>query len=649
MKRLAGYKFRQTAAVLCIAFSVAGCVPSGVFQLKKKHLAVTAQRPYTPPTIEGILQDALTFQLGDPVDNVLRAYPKLNLRMEKAHWVRKLKSIKYEFDITAHLFFEDLAYDYALVPNPGTDAPVPETIEKVYIKDGRVAAIFFLPTSDPFNHLKMKGAWPPTKECPVCHLWPLINPTTLKNQFSFTASAKNSSSQHALNSGISVSALRYSNAPIAVALYTPFTASQTEQLKEKYSHLQNDQSKSPGYEENPRLATMHFHIRQYRREHPDVEEVVPDSLWEQIVSAKLCMPSGNLWTPREYGWDQMKETNYWQLYRLAGVPKNILVPFLIGKLASKRETGIHICPFDAAQEGELAAYFLQHATHHYLWNYHRKDSVIKSVVGWAKTADDDAGNDAFYSTQEAIRHILENSESRQALADYCMDEYDGLFFGAPIVEEARMQQLINLMAWHSNDIPEHVHRELEMNDPQQPISADTIAWQKESSQHSTLIARVKERLRSLGFSAMPVLVRNLQNNQVAEFNYQCSVSSMPRNPYFFRNICAHSVGEMCAELLSELIAPAPRGSDMKRAPDYVLDHVSKKPKIWLANHQNLTLAEIQIEVLEWRINEETKQRTTWENLSDADWRQSVIVPLEEALTQRKAELTAEKSDAPNNI
>ena len=92
-------------------------------------------------------------------------------------------------------------------------------------------------------------------------------------------------------------------------------------------------------------------------------------LWQATIKMDSCFPGGHPWSAHE-----LNETNdlageakykeeYAPLIRLNAESKNEIVPLLISRIGSTKESKVHICPFVNATEGELAIYVLSFITH----------------------------------------------------------------------------------------------------------------------------------------------------------------------------------------------------------------------------------------------------------------------------------------------
>jgi hypothetical protein len=79
--------------------------------------------------------------------------------------------------------------------------------------------------------------------------------------------------------------------------------------------------------------------------------------WRGLCGTGGCLTGGQEWQAggppegcvlREPGWRE-----------LLGSPRDEVVPFLLDRIDSTEPTGVHVCPFQNAHEGELAVYALQ--------------------------------------------------------------------------------------------------------------------------------------------------------------------------------------------------------------------------------------------------------------------------------------------------
>lgn len=85
-------------------------------------------------------------------------------------------------------------------------------------------------------------------------------------------------------------------------------------------------------------------------------------LWQATIKMDSCFPGGQPLSAHELGEAKYKE-EYAPLIRLNAESKNKIVPLLISRIGSTKESNVHICPFVNATEGELAIYVLSFITH----------------------------------------------------------------------------------------------------------------------------------------------------------------------------------------------------------------------------------------------------------------------------------------------
>ncbi len=97
-----------------------------------------------------------------------------------------------------------------------------------------------------------------------------------------------------------------------------------------------------------------------------------------------------------------------------------VIPFLIAKLPSQRSTSVHVDPFDAAREGELATYALQHTTHKNWYEYKGTNPVINKALKIRRVREQqpperylDYPND-----QHLLQNILNDRQAIEAIKQY---------------------------------------------------------------------------------------------------------------------------------------------------------------------------------------------------------------------------------------
>ncbi|AXQ27978.1 hypothetical protein D0B54_04490 [Solimonas sp. K1W22B-7] len=138
-----------------------------------------------------------------------------------------------------------------------------------------------------------------------------------------------------------------------------------------------------------------------------------EAQWQAVLASNGCMMGHQDWTPsggRE-GWGI---SPCWDT--LLKREQAELIPFLVGKLSSRKPAGIHVDPFDAGIEGEIALYALQHATHRNWYEYDGKNPIMaKAVADWRQLG---SPTSAYGNTQILIQEFLDKEEARKELVHY---------------------------------------------------------------------------------------------------------------------------------------------------------------------------------------------------------------------------------------
>lgn len=111
--------------------------------------------------------------------------------------------------------------------------------------------------------------------------------------------------------------------------------------------------------------------------------------WKRLCRAGGCLAGGQDWRAG-VAEGSVLLTPRWRGF--LGSPRDEVVPFLLDRIDSTRETSVHVCPFQNALEGELALYSLQH-----LLEANRVDGA---------------------HGQKAIRALLGKRESRERVKGY---------------------------------------------------------------------------------------------------------------------------------------------------------------------------------------------------------------------------------------
>lgn len=98
-----------------------------------------------------------------------------------------------------------------------------------------------------------------------------------------------------------------------------------------------------------------------------------------------------------------------------------LVPFLTAKLASRRPTAVHVDPWDAGLEGEIALYALQHATKKNWYGYTGTNLQIRKAIEEIKLGQ---GQNPSYIVIEqlTVQELLTQTSARNELARFFSTE-----------------------------------------------------------------------------------------------------------------------------------------------------------------------------------------------------------------------------------
>lgn len=141
-------------------------------------------------------------------------------------------------------------------------------------------------------------------------------------------------------------------------------------------------------------------------------ELSIDSLWNMLVFIRGgCLVEGQNVTKGVFGGEGCVLTSspFWTGFFER--PKEELTPFLINKFPSRKETDIHVCPFEKADEGELSVYCLHKI---YMKNWYDfevfKEFKDKEITG------------RMNSEQMWLRKILKNEKQRTILKELWLNE-----------------------------------------------------------------------------------------------------------------------------------------------------------------------------------------------------------------------------------
>ncbi len=151
--------------------------------------------------------------------------------------------------------------------------------------------------------------------------------------------------------------------------------------------------------------------------------VEAEGKWNRIIVLEACMPC-LAWSTIKC--EMIKGAARRLLQQFISLPSGDTVPLLLSKLESKKETKIHICPYDTAIEGEFAAYLLQIITKKNWEEYKGKNAYIRRTIAvLEKTLSKKENYSLEITQQKSLRKILRNKKARKALTTYFDEEaYD---------------------------------------------------------------------------------------------------------------------------------------------------------------------------------------------------------------------------------
>lgn len=143
-----------------------------------------------------------------------------------------------------------------------------------------------------------------------------------------------------------------------------------------------------------------------------IKELPIDSLWNMLAFIKFgCLVGGQNVINGSFGGEGciLTSSPFWKEFFKR--PKEELTPFLINKFPSRKETDIHVCPFEKAYEGELSVYCLHKI---YMKNWYDfevfKEFKDKEITG------------RMNSEQMWLRKILKNEKQRTILKELWLNE-----------------------------------------------------------------------------------------------------------------------------------------------------------------------------------------------------------------------------------
>jgi hypothetical protein len=103
--------------------------------------------------------------------------------------------------------------------------------------------------------------------------------------------------------------------------------------------------------------------------------------WEALYTKGGCLTGGQHWGPGASEGSIFRKKEWKQFFEIS--PK-LSIPFLAGRIDSKIETNVHVCPFHMASEGELAVYASEHILKQ---NWFDSDSYYKELAAWSEKRD----------------------------------------------------------------------------------------------------------------------------------------------------------------------------------------------------------------------------------------------------------------------
>jgi hypothetical protein len=141
---------------------------------------------------------------------------------------------------------------------------------------------------------------------------------------------------------------------------------------------------------------------------PPCTSVTLDSQWAAVISSGGCMMGHDDWNPAA-GMEGWSVSPCWR--SLIKHDHKELIPFLTAKLASRRPTAVHVDPWSAGLEGEIALYALQHATKKNWYSYSGTNLRIRKAINDKNARD-------IVNYQLIVQELLTQTEARNELARF---------------------------------------------------------------------------------------------------------------------------------------------------------------------------------------------------------------------------------------